>query len=152
MKIKLLNNINQLIKSVMKKTVNIGIAIIFFLSMALYSFNVVEVADDWNIPDKYKTMKNPTDASGENIAIAKSLWRKHCQSCHGKDGLGDGPKAAELESDSGDFSSDEFQSLSDGELFYMTSFGKDEMPAYDKKIPSEEDRWILVHFMRTLAE
>lgn len=137
----------------MKKTVNIGIAILFIVSMALYSFNVVEVtSDDWNVPDKYKTMKNPTEASRENMAIAKSLWAKHCQSCHGRSGLGDGPKAAELESDAGDFSVDEFQQHSDGELFYMTSTGKDEMPAYDKKIPSEEDRWMLVHYMRTFAE
>lgn len=136
----------------MKKTVNIGIAILFFISMALYSFNMVEVADDWDIPANYKTMKNPTEASKENLAIAKSLWAKHCQSCHGREGLGDGPKAAELESDAGDFSSEEFQSLSDGELYYMTTAGKDEMPAYDKKIPSDEDRWMLVHYMRTMAE
>jgi mono/diheme cytochrome c family protein len=34
----------------------------------------------------------------------------------------------------------------------MTTTGKDEMPAYDKKIPNDEDRWMLVHYMRTLAE
>jgi mono/diheme cytochrome c family protein len=145
-------SINPNKNSVMKKTVNIGIAIAFFLSMALYSFNTVEVAGDWDIPDKYKTMENPTEDSRENLAIAKSLWAKHCQSCHGREGLGDGPKAAELESDAGDFSSEEFQSLKDGELFYMTTFGMDEMPAYDKKIPSDEDRWMLVHYMRTMAE
>jgi hypothetical protein len=50
----------------MKKTVNIGIAILFFISMALYSFNMVEVADDWNVPDNYKNMKNPTEASKQN--------------------------------------------------------------------------------------
>jgi len=137
----------------MKKTINIGVAILFFSSMALFSFTVVEItSDDWNVPDKYKTMKNPTENNQENLAIAKSLWTKHCQSCHGKSGLGDGPKVAELDTDSGNFSSEDFQKHTDGELFYMTSFGKDEMPSYDRSIPKDEDRWMLVHYMRTFAE
>ncbi len=136
----------------MKTTVNIGIAVLFFLSMALYSFTSVEISGDWDIPAEYKSMENPVDYDGEAKAIGKSLWRKHCQSCHGKDGYGDGPKAAELETDAGDFSTEEFQSWTDGELFYQTTTGMGEMPAYDKKIPSDEDRWILVHYMREFAE
>ena len=136
----------------MKATLNIGIALIFFLSMAMYSFTTLDTTGDWDIPEKYKNMENPVDYDGEAKVIGKSLWRKHCQSCHGKDGLGDGPKAAELETYSGDFSSEEFQAWTDGELYYQTTFGMDEMPAYDKKIPSDEDRWILVHYMREFAE
>ncbi len=136
----------------MKKSISYGVALVFLLTIALYSFTTVEVTGDWDIPAKYKNMENPVEYGGEAKAIGKALWRKHCQSCHGRDGLGDGPKAAELDSDPGDFSSEEFQSFTDGELYYMTTFGQDEMPAYDKKIPSDEDRWILVHYMRTMAE
>lgn len=139
--------------SIMKNSVKLIVTVAFLFSLALFSFTSVKVvSDDWNIPEKYKNMKNPTEASKENLAIAQGLWRKHCASCHGKEGLGDGPKAAELDGDPGDFTDSHFQSHTDGELFYMTTFGKDDMPSYEKKIPNDDDRWILVHYMRSLAE
>jgi mono/diheme cytochrome c family protein len=84
--------------------------------------------------------------------IAKQLYDKHCKSCHGKVGLGDGPKAKELDTKCGDFSSAAFQGQSDGELYYKTTFGRDDMPAYDKKIADDNDRWLLVHYMRTFKK
>ncbi len=126
------------------------LTIIGFLSFALYSFTSI-VQEEWIVPEKYQTMKNPiptkTDAS-----IGKSLYTKHCKSCHGKEGYGDGSKADEQEGDLGDFSSEEYQSQSDGTLFYKTTFGRDDMPEYTKKMPDDEDRWLIVNYMRTLAE
>ena len=57
-----------------------------------------------------------------------------------------------LEGDLGDFSSEEFQAQSDGALYYKTVVGRDDMPAYDKKIPDEEERWFVVNYMRSLGE
>jgi mono/diheme cytochrome c family protein len=135
----------------MKKVNRLGLLAAAAFSLTLFSYTGLKVADDWNIPAEYKTMKNPTKATADNIEVAKALYRQHCQSCHGRTGLGDGPKAAELEEHAGDFSSKEFQAQSDGVLYYKTTFGKDEMPNYDKKIRSDEDRWLLVHFMRTMG-
>lgn len=103
----------------------------------------------WVVPAKYQTMKNPTDPKVD-LAIGKSLYGKHCKSCHGSEGYGDGVKAKEMKGDLGDFSSKKFQSQTDGALFYKTTFGRDDMPAYNKKIPSDEDRWLIVNYMRTL--
>lgn len=108
--------------------------------------------EPWVVPSKYKKMQNTAEYDGEGKAVAKQLYAKHCKSCHGKTGLGDGSKAKELDTPSGDFSTAEFQSQSDGVLFYKTTFGRDDMPAYDKKIKSDEDRWLLVHFIRTLKK
>ena len=96
-------------------------------------------------------MKNPTDPN-EDKDIGKQLYSKHCQSCHGKQGFGDGKKADEVEGELGDFSTSEFQSQTDGALFYKSYFGRDDMPNYEKKIPDEEDMWLVVNYMRTLAE
>ena len=52
----------------------------------------------------------------------------------------------------GDFSSEDFQAQTDGELFYKTTFGRDDMPEYTKKMPDDEDRWLIVNYMRTLSE
>ena len=71
------------------------LAIIGILSFVLYSFTTI-VQEKWKVPEKYENMKNPTDPSVD-LDIGKSLYNKHCKSCHGKDGLGDGPKADEFD-------------------------------------------------------
>ncbi|MCF6223936.1 MAG: cytochrome c [Flavobacteriaceae bacterium] len=128
------------------------LSIIGLLTLILYSFTTI-VQEEWKVPEKYEKMKNPTNkADKENIAIGKSLYNKHCKSCHGKEGYGDGTKADEVEGDLGDFSSADFQAQSDGALFYKTTEGRDDMPEYTKKMPDDEDRWLVVNYMRTLAE
>ena len=107
--------------------------------------------NNWIVPGKYQTMRNPTNPK-EDLDIGKSLYSKHCKSCHGAEGYGDGPKADEMKGDLGDFSSAKFQKQSDGALFYKTTFGRDDMPEYTKKMPDDEDRWLIVNYMRTLAE
>ena len=124
--------------------------LIGIISFGLFSFNMI-LQDEWVVPEKYQNMKNPTDPSVD-LNIGKSLYAKHCQSCHGKEGYGDGKKANEVKGDLGDFSSEEFQSQTDGAIFYKTTFGRDDMPEYTKKMPDDEDRWLIVNYMRTLAE
>lgn len=114
---------------------------------------VVADASDWVVPAKYKTMKNPTDATDkENLSIGKSLYAKQCSSCHGSKGWGDGSKAPELKGDLGDFSTAATQNQTDGELFYKITEGRDDMPSFKKKIPLDEDRWLVVNYIRTLAK
>ena len=100
--------------------------IIGLVALAYFSFTK-EVQEEWVVPEKYVNMKNPTDPSVD-LDIGKSLYSKHCKSCHGKEGYGDGPKAADLKGDLGDFSSEEYQAQTDGALFYKTSSGRDDMP------------------------
>jgi len=103
----------------------------------------------WPVPANYKAMKNPVKY---DKTAAAALWSTHCKSCHGKEGLGDGTKAAQLKTSCGDLSTAAFQKQSDGSLFYKTLEGRDEMPSYKKKIPDQDDIWQLVHYMRGMAE
>ena len=119
-----------------------------FLILVTYGQEVKE----WVVPAKYKTMVNPVVDDTKDLPIGKALYNKHCKSCHGKEGFGDGTKAAGLDTPCGDFSSEEFQSQTDGELFYKTTFGRDEMPAFEKTIKDPEDRWLIINYMRTLKE
>lgn len=126
--------------------------LILIISLAFYSFtSIIEEQEEWKVPAKYENMKNPTDPKVD-LNIGKSLYSKHCKSCHGKEGYGDGPKADGLKGDLGDFSSAEFQAQSDGALFYKSYIGRDDMPNYEKKIPDTEDAWLIVNYVRTLAE
>ncbi len=130
----------------------------FFSALILLAVGVIALAftmpdqakpKPWPVPDKFKTMKNTVKY---DKAAATALWNKHCKSCHGKSGLGDGPKAAQLKTHAGDFSTADFQKQTDGELFYKSKIGRDEMPNYEKKIPDDEDIWQLVHFMRGMKK
>jgi mono/diheme cytochrome c family protein len=105
----------------------------------------------WNIPAKYKTMKNPY-AGDVNLGntVGKTLWAKNCKSCHGNTGLGDGPKAAGLKTPMDKFSDPVFQAESDGIIYYKSFIGRDEMPNFEGKIPDEEGRWAVVNYIRTM--
>jgi len=131
------------------KTTRILIALCI-ASSVLFAFKS-DFQDEWIVPEKYVNMKNPTDPAVD-LNIGKALYKKHCQSCHGSEGYGDGTKAAGLEGDLGDFSSEEYHAQTDGELFYKSYFGRGDMPNYEKKIPDEEDMWLIVNYMRTLKE
>jgi len=124
------------------------IAVVFLFSNAAQAQGQAK-AKPWPVPDKDKAMKAKGTA---DLATGKDLWAKHCKSCHGSKGLGDGPKAASLKTFPGDFSSAAFQAFTDGELLYRTDNGRDEMPKYESKIPAIGDRWALVAFMRTLKK
>ena len=106
----------------------------------------------WPVPDNYKNMKNPVASDATSIAEGKTLYATHCKSCHGAKGLGDGNKAAQLKTEPGNFSTADFQSQTDGALFYKTSEGRDDMPNFKKKIPDADERWAIVNYMRTFKK
>ena len=105
----------------------------------------------WPVPAEYKNKKNAVAQDAEVLASGKALFNKNCASCHGKKGLGDGPKANSCETFAGDFSSAAFQSQTDGELYFKTALGRDEMPGYEKKLGAEAI-WEMVHYMRTMKK
>jgi mono/diheme cytochrome c family protein len=107
----------------------------------------------WPVPAGDKAMKAPVKLTDQSVIDnGKELWAKHCKSCHGAKGLADGAKAAMLKSKIISFSDPAFKSQTDGEIYYKTSKGRDEMPAYEKKIPDANDRWGLVAYMRTMGK
>ncbi|NJN28495.1 MAG: cytochrome c [Cyclobacteriaceae bacterium] len=120
-------------------------------TIGLVAFTSPQTADDWEVPAKYKTMKNP-HAGEDTDGIGEDLYKQHCRSCHGNEGYGDGSKAGELETEMRDLSSNEVQAQTDGELYYKSIIGRDEMPNFEKKIRSEEDRWMVINYMRSLKE
>lgn len=106
--------------------------------------------EPWPVPEKYQNLKNPVDANKASISVGSSLYSTHCKSCHGKEGLGDGSKAAQLDTPCGDFTSEEFGKQTDGALFYKIKIGRKDMPGFEKKIPDDEDIWHIVNYIRTL--
>ncbi len=106
----------------------------------------------WTVLDASKNMKNPVASSAASLAEGKTLWDTHCKSCHGAKGKGDGSKAAQLKTETGDITTGDTQSQTDGSLFYKTSEGRDDMPSFKKKLPDADDRWLLVNYIRSLKK
>ncbi|MDB5145508.1 MAG: cytochrome [Mucilaginibacter sp.] len=117
-----------------------------------FAFTTLQEPKPWPVPEKNAKMANPVKSNGESIAAGKALWNLHCASCHGKKGLGDGSKAAQLKTQPQDLSKGPSQSQSDGSIYYKISEGRDDMPSFKKKIPDTEDIWSLVNFVRTLKK
>jgi len=128
-----------------------GMLILMTAAAIMISSSYLQDPKPWEVPAKYKNMENPEKASNESIKMGRMVYNKNCASCHGKAGLGDGAKARGLETFPGDFTSEHFQSQTDGEHFYKTKFGRNEMPKYEKKI-ADEDIWNMVNFMNSLEK
>jgi len=126
---------------------------LFFVSsiMIFMSISLFAQPKAWVVPANFKTMKNAVAAGDVSTKAGMNLYTKNCASCHGKTGLGDGVKARALKTFPGDFSKVDFQKQTDGELFYKSKIGRDEMPKYEGKL-SDDDIWNLVNYMRTLKK
>jgi mono/diheme cytochrome c family protein len=116
------------------------------------AFTIARQPKPWPVPDAAAKAVNPVKSNAESISAGKDLWNTQCASCHGKKGLGDGTKAAQLKTQPADLSTAIFQSQTDGSVFYKISEGRGDMPSFKKKLPDAEDIWNLVVFFRTLKK
>jgi mono/diheme cytochrome c family protein len=135
-------------KAINLKTI-LATSIVVLFGLALMSS--IAPQKPWDVPAKFKSMKNPKGSDAASVSAGKELWNKNCASCHGKTGLGDGPKARTLDTYPVNFTKAEFQGQSDGDLFFKTKFGRGDMPKYEGKI-GDDDLWFMVSFMRTLKK
>lgn len=106
----------------------------------------------WEIPATFKNKANPHKGDASLERLGRSTYNRHCRSCHGNTGLGDGPMAKSLKTFPGDFSTSDFQKHTDGEIYYMSFIGRDEMPNFEKLITDEEERWAVVNYIRTMKK
>lgn len=105
----------------------------------------------WTTRAAARKLKNPVSPSTEVIAAGMQTYGQHCQKCHGENGDGKGPKAAELSVAPGDFTDvGKMRDLTDGELFWEITKGRRPMPAFADKL-NDQERWEVVDFIRTFA-
>ena len=117
-----------------------------------FTFKTQPDKKPWPVPENFKKMKNPVKSDAASLAAGKVLWVKHCQSCHGKSGKGDGSKAAQLKTEPGNFTKEDEQEQTDGAFFYKTSEGREDMPGFKKKIPDQDEIWSIVNYIRTFKK
>lgn len=130
------------------------LAAIIFTAIIFIATNVAmaqKAGGPWTIPAKYKTMKSTVKAGDPSIAtVGKDLFNKHCKSCHGAKGLGDGPKSASLKTIVPSFADKKFKAQAEGDVYFQAIVGRNEMPNFEKKITDEADRWALIAYIKGL--
>jgi mono/diheme cytochrome c family protein len=105
----------------------------------------------WKVPEEAKQLKNPIPSSSQVLAAARAIYNDKCANCHGESGKGDGPDAASYYPSPTNLTDARHASnVTDGEIFYQISQGRKPMPAFKRKL-TEEQRWQLVLFVRSLA-
>ena len=110
----------------------------------------------WELPDDADKTKNPVQATPESVAKGKELYlermKGNCVFCHGETGSGNEANLARLRRKPADISNKErMTAMTDGEVFWKVSKGiTGIMPAGESRM-SEEERWHVVNYVRTLA-
>lgn len=108
------------------------------------------------------TVSRRVGASAESIERGRDLYSElQCFKCHGETGRGDGPSAFELEDEWGfpilpaDLTQNwNFRGGGEVEDIYMrftTGMNGTPMPAFGSDVISDEDRWHLANFVRSLS-
>jgi len=107
-------------------------------------------------------LKNPIVKTDKVLAEGKAKYDIYCAVCHGKNGQGDGT-IIELVDDAGKKTGEDgpytsippayenrIKGMSDGEIFYSISYGKNMMGGYYSQV-SDEDRWKILHYIKDMA-
>lgn len=135
------------------KTHNIASRILFISFTAVLAFFVLvfakETTSTWVAPASAAKLKNPVKPSPATFKAVKKIYAQQCVTCHGKDGKGDGPAAKFLGAKVADLTSARVQEQTDGEIFWKLTNGKSPMPTF-KSMLTEQQRWELVNYIRTL--
>jgi len=121
-----------------------------------------QTVEEWLAPAAARSLTNALSATNpEHLKKGRGLFVKHCITCHGDQGRGDGPSARLHARRSGfaprDLSRSDVQAgLTDGEMFWKIGNGwrpkgRVVMPGVGGEV-SEEDRWRLVLYVRSLEQ
>jgi mono/diheme cytochrome c family protein len=95
---------------------------------------------------------NPNQGSIESVARGEQIWVQSCLSCHGPEGVGDGPASALLAKKPKDLTLIASPPIfPDGIVAFRIANGKNTMPAW-QDILTQDQIWDLVSFIRSKAK
>lgn len=114
-------------------------------------------ADHVEAPEEFAGLVNEFAGDHEAIEAGEETYNTLCATCHGDEGKGDGPGAAELDPKPADLSDSVMMSdLSDGYLYWRVTKGgamepfNSAMPTWETSL-TEEQRWQVISYIRTFS-
>ncbi len=123
---------------------------VFVFILLMGSLNIAFSQNgSWVAPAKADTHKNPYKGNSKATDAGKKLYNQLCVICHGNKGKGDGLAGMGLNPRPSNFTKASVQQQTDGAIYWKMTEGKAPMAPY-KEILTEEQRWQLVNFIRSL--
>ncbi len=99
-------------------------------------------------------LENPVEADEASVSFGQNVFNTNCQACHGEQGNGDGPMAAQFETYGArlpaDLTSERLVGVPDSYLYTVVTNGLPPfMPPFGDLIPGDEI-WHLINYIREL--
>lgn len=123
------------------------IGLIYFLFVGFYG----RAQDKWIAPASADKIVNPLKNDANAGESGKKIYKVLCVVCHGTKGKGDGVGGAGLTPKPTNLTTAEFQSQTDGAIFWKMDEGRPPMASYKTIIP-EKNRWEIINYIRTLKQ
>ena len=102
--------------------------------------------------EEAKNFKNPLVPNKEILALGEKKYQIYCAVCHGTKGYGDGPIAEKSLVKPPSLQSEKIRGWTDGQLNHLVTKGRGLMGGYESQIPSQDERWALVLYIRHLQK
>ncbi len=125
--------------------------IVMVLPVQQKNQNLYAGKGEWKAPQWADTLKNPFKGDAKAIQAGQKIYGQLCAICHGNAGKGDGVAGMALNPRPADLTSEKVQSQSDGAIFWKITTGRPPMASYKASL-TDEQRWQLVNYIRTLAK
>ncbi len=107
-------------------------------------------------PAEYTNMKNPRQFDLNTLREGRTLYKGHCEVCHGPQGDGKGNAAiiGKYKPMPRDFTNSSIMAKkSDGMLFFSVSKGVHGTRMFAREeIMKPDQRWAVIHYIRTFAK
>jgi mono/diheme cytochrome c family protein len=122
-----------------------------------FSKPVMHDPNEGDLPAEYASLTNPLPNTLDTLDRGKQIFVRECMVCHGDTGRGDGPYREGLQPSPPDFSDTGLYGTmakplyTDADYYWRISEGLpwSAMPVWKSQY-SEEDRWAVVHYVRTV--
>lgn len=126
-------------------------SVLAFIIFAIITSGLIVEAQEPRRNIEAQKLKNPVPSGAESIEAGKKLYQRHCSSCHGPQGKGDGSLALSGGTPS-DFTDETWDyGSTDGEIFVVIRDGvSSDMLSYKEKL-DEKQIWQVVNFIRSIG-
>ena len=113
-----------------------------------YPYHLDYKAAERNLSNPYTNENTP-----EILGRGKEYFRVYCAVCHGERATGDSLVAGKMMAvKPPSLLTSRVINYSDGRLFHIITDGQGLMSGYASQISSEDDRWAIINYLRTLQK
>ncbi|MBE0509833.1 MAG: cytochrome c, partial [Gammaproteobacteria bacterium] len=103
----------------------------------------------WMAPPEAVATANPVKADKASVRRGETVYRANCMTCHGAQGLGDGPLAASLPTRPANLVA-HLAHHTDGDYAWKIRTGRGAMPAF-AGVLKDQQVWDAVNYLRSLG-